>query len=111
MPAVLLLAGVVWALPGVTTDPLGGFAKLTDDTRMAWTLAAFPPVGGWRFLKHAFPTSPLDTGTIDILWFRLAPATEYWSLAVPFVLFAGAVVLAIWCARELRAEERAAASS
>ncbi|MFN2425389.1 MAG: hypothetical protein ABR587_02955 [Candidatus Binatia bacterium] len=108
LPGVLLAAGFVWSLPGVTTDLLGGFAKLTDASPMSWSLASFPPYGAWRFLKQAFPDDPFDTDVVDILWFRLAPATGYWSLLVPIVLLAAAAFLAVRCARELRDEERTA---
>jgi len=111
LPALLLLAGFVWALPGVMTDPLEGFAKLTDATPLAWTLAAFPPYGAWRFLKQPFPDTPVDTDVVDILWFRLAPMTGYWSLLVPVLLLAAAAALVVWCARELRKEERAGVRS
>lgn len=106
LPGLALLAGFVWALPGVLTDMLEGFARMTDAAPTAWTLDAFPPYGAWRFLKRPFPDTAIDNDVVDILWFRLAPVTGYWSLLVPIVLLAFAVLLAVWSARELLAEER-----
>jgi cell division protein FtsL len=57
-------------------------------------------------LKRPFPDTAIDNDVVDILWFRLAPVTGYWSLLVPIVLLAFAVLLAVWSARELLAEER-----
>ncbi len=107
VPGLLLLAGFVCALPGVVTDPLGGFARFTDGKPLSWTLSAFPPWGAWRFLQKPFPNTPIDTDVVDILWFRLAPATGYWSLLVPVLLVGAAAALAVRCAREMREEERA----
>jgi hypothetical protein len=110
-PPVLLLSGFACALPGVVTDPLAGFARLTDGAPLAWTLAAFRPVGAWRYLEEAFPKFPAETNVVDILWFRLAPATGYWSLLVPVVLIAAALAIAVWCVREARREERTPVAS
>jgi hypothetical protein len=111
VPSLLLLAGFVCALPGVVTDQLAGFARLTDGAPLAWTVEAFRPIGAWRFLEKMFPSFPTDTNVVDILWFRLAPATGYWSLLVPALMLAVAAALAVWCARELLAEERAGVAS
>jgi hypothetical protein len=105
VPPLLLAAGFACALPGVVTDPLGGFARLTDGKPFAWTLEVFRPIGAWHFLEKAFPKTPAETNVVDILWFRVAPATDYWSLLVPIVLIAAAIALAVWCVREARAEE------
>jgi hypothetical protein len=106
VPALLLLAGLMCALPGVVTDQLAGFARLTDAAPLAWTATAFRPIGAWRHLDKVFPDFPTDTNVVDILWFRLAPATGYWSLLVPAVMAAAAAALALWCVREMRAQER-----
>jgi hypothetical protein len=111
VPAALLLAGLVCALPGTLTDPLAGFARLADGDPLAWSLAVFPPVGAWKFVEQVFPTSPTDTSVIDVLWFRLAPASGYWSLLVPVLFLAGAAALALVCVRELRAGERRASTA
>jgi hypothetical protein len=111
VPAALLLAGLVCALPGTLTDPLAGFARMTDGDPLAWSLEVFPPVGAWKFVEQVFPKSPTDTWVVDNLWFRLAPGSGYWTLLVPVLLLAGAAALARWCVRELRAEERGASSA
>jgi hypothetical protein len=87
---ILLALGFLWALPGLMIDILGGYGELGEKV---WPIAAFPPYGAWQFLQRLRPQSPEDVHTLDILWFRLAPATGNWSLLVPIVLVATAAVL------------------
>ena len=86
----LLALGFVWALPGLMIDILGGYGELGEKV---WPIAAYPPYGAWQFLQRLRPQSPEDVHTLDILWFRLAPATGNWSLLVPVVLVMTAAVL------------------
>lgn len=104
VPPLLLAGGLLWAIPGVVTDILGGFASGMDNSGFTWKLASYPPYGAWRFLRHAFPVSPVDANTVDILWLRLAPSTGYWSLAVPAVLLTIAAALVIRIRRRASAE-------
>jgi hypothetical protein len=70
MPAVLLAGGVVWNLPTVTTDILGGYGNAYAHADANWRLDAYPPIGAWRYLHHIFPSNGADGGAIDNVWFR-----------------------------------------
>ncbi len=95
VPAFVLLAGFAWALPGVVTDLLGGYASGMDSEAFTWQLSSYPPYGAWRFLRRLFPASLVDANTVDILWFRLAPSTGYGSLVVGALLLVMAVALVV----------------
>jgi hypothetical protein len=92
LPAVLTIGGVIWAVPAVLTDLLGGYASAYDGTAPSFSWHAYPPFGAWRFLHHIRATSLTDTSAVDILWIRLAQATHNLSL-IPGVVFAIAAVL------------------
>jgi hypothetical protein len=94
LPAVCLLGGLVWALPGTLTDILAGYPDATGEGR-DWVLAAYPPAGAWRFIDRILAVAPDDVHAIDVLWLRLAHSTGNWSLVVPMVLIAAAVTLAV----------------
>lgn len=100
LPALLLAIGLACALPGTVTDLLGGHVQRSDANPTAWTWMAWPPYGAWSYLQRVFPVVGHDVGAVDVLWFRLAPATGYLSLAVPAVLLAVAAALAVRCRRE-----------
>ena len=104
LPGMLLVSGFAWALPGVLTDILGGYADLSDDTNI-WRFDAYPPVGAWQFLERVRPDSLTDAGAVDILWFRLAEQTGNWSLLAPIVLLVIAAVLIACSRRALIAED------
>ena len=104
VPAVLLILGFVWALPGVVTDILGGYGNLADGN--VWQLTAYPPYGAWQFLERIRAESPHDAGAVDILWFRLAHLTGSWSLLIPIVLVAISAVLVWHSLRLVVVEER-----
>lgn len=92
LPAGLFLGGVMWNVPAVVTDLLGGYASAYDGTAPNFSWHAYPPFGAWRFLHHIRATSITDTGAVDILWIRLAQATHNLSL-IPGVAFATVAVL------------------
>lgn len=100
LPAALLAVGFACALPGTVTDMLSGHVQRTDAVPAAWTLVDWPPYGAWLYLQRVFPVVDHDVGAVDILWFRLAPATGYWSLLVPVVLLAVAAAFALRGRRE-----------
>jgi hypothetical protein len=83
VPAVLLAGGVVWNVPAVATDLLGGYAA-TYDNLASWSrLDAYPPLGAWQFLHHVRAMSPDDSAAVDVVWFRIARTTNWLSL-LPF---------------------------
>jgi hypothetical protein len=84
LPALLLLGGVVWAIPGSFTDLLTGYGAAHDSAGRSWALTAYPPL--WA-LVHG--------GVVDILWIRLARSSGYLSLLVPAVLLGLVCYLAI----------------
>lgn len=92
--AVLTAGGALWALPGTLTDLLGGYAARYDGSAQSFALSGYPPVSGWRYVHHIWAASVTDANSIDIVWFRIARATDYLSLLVPAVLLGLAVVLA-----------------
>ena len=91
LPSVLLLIGLAWAIPGVVTDMLAGYAGWADGVAGSFNWRAYPPIGAWRWLRSALPagSSPIDSHAIDIVWFRYSRITEKASL-----FFMGALGLA-----------------
>jgi hypothetical protein len=94
---VLVIAGMVWSLPGVIVDLLAGYGGFYNSTDASFGIMSYPPFGAWRFLDHWFATSLTDNRAIDILWLRLARSTTGASL----VPFAGCLVIAILLLRRL----------
>jgi hypothetical protein len=92
-PAVLI-AGMVWAIPGIVTDALAGYAGLADGTEGSFRWDAYPPFGAWQYLKYPFATTTVDAASVDIIWFRLANATGNVSL-IPML---GLLTVALACA-------------
>ena len=88
LPALLLLGGVAWAIPGSVTDLLTGYGAAHDSAGRSWALTAYPPL--WA-LVHG--------GVVDILWIRLARSSGYLSLLVPATLLGLACYLAIFVRR------------
>jgi hypothetical protein len=103
LPAGLFLGGVIWAVPAVVTDLLGGYASTYDGTAQSFSWMAYPPIGAWRFLHHLRATSVADSGAVDILWIRLAHATNNLSL-LPGLAF---VVVAVLLGRRVLNLQRA----
>lgn len=101
LPAALLAGGVVWNIPAVVTDLLGGYAA-TYDNLASWSrLDAYPPIGAWQFLHHIRAIGVDDSAAIDIVWFRAARAT-HWASVIPFALLLAAAT-ALW-ARAVRTD-------
>ena len=96
---ILFLAGLVCALPGVTTDALAGYGGLSDATEGSFRWQAYPPIGSWQYVKHVFPMAPVDTSSIDLFWFKMAQPTHNLSL----VVMAGLLVAAVACAARVYA--------
>lgn len=80
LPAIALLFGLTWAIPGVITDILGGYAGTYDGTQGSFRLSAYPPLGAWTFFKHWRAVSPTDQNALDILWLRAARGSRNISL-------------------------------
>jgi hypothetical protein len=93
LPAALLVAGIIWNIPAVVTDLLGGYAA-TYNNLASWSrLDAYPPIGAWQFIHHIRAYTADDSSAVDIVWFRLARAT-HWASLLPFpVLLAAAAAL------------------
>ena len=105
LPGVLLAGGLVWNVPAVVTDLLGGYAA-TYDNLASWSrLDAYPPLGAWQFLHHVRALNAEDSAAVDIVWFRAARAT-HWLSVVPFALLVGASA-ALWY-RAVKADRIAA---
>lgn len=84
LPALLLLGGVVWAVPGTVTDLLVSYGVAHDSPGRSWALTGYPPL--W-LLVHG--------GVVDVLWFRLARSSGYLTLLVPVALLGLAGYLAL----------------
>jgi len=91
--ACLFAGGVLWAVPGILTDLLGGYASAYDGSTQSFALSGYPPIGAWTFLHHLRANDMADSNAIDILWFRLARNTANLSLLVPAILLPSAVAL------------------
>ncbi len=85
LAASMLAGGLIWNVPAIATDILGGYGGTYAASAANWNLSAFPPLGAWRFLLHVLPTGGTDGSSIDIVWFR---AVRYFGKAalVPFAL-------------------------
>jgi hypothetical protein len=100
LPALLLLGGVAWAVPGSVTDLLTGYGAAHDSGGRSWSLTAYPPL--WALVHR---------GSVDILWLRVAPATGYLSLLVPAALLGVATYLALRVRRAAAASPQPGRSS
>lgn len=98
VPGLLLIAGLVWASPGVITDLLGGYGQMADGPHGSWRWDAFPPYGAWQFMHHWRAQAPIDWHAADILWFRLMRTRGVWALVPPALFSMAAAALAgrIW---------------
>jgi hypothetical protein len=83
---VLLVAGVIWAAPGVVTDLGAGYGAMADKTAGSWNVAAYPPLGAWAFMHHWLGSGIGDTSSANILWLRLTRATGRRLLLIPAAL-------------------------
>jgi hypothetical protein len=95
LPTLLLVGGIVWVIPCIVTDYSGGYAGVYGDPASNWQLAAYAPIGAWKFLRHFRASTPLDTTAIDILWIRMARLTENASLIPLILLLSASALLAI----------------
>ena len=93
LPSLLLAGGVIWNIPAVTTDILGGYGATYSSLAANVRLDAYPPIGAWRFLHHIRPQGAADSGAVDIIWFRAARVAGWAALAPFLALFAAAAVL------------------
>lgn len=91
--AVVLTVGLVWALPGITVDLLGGYGGFIHGSAASFRVKGYPPLGAWEFVDHWFATSALDNKAIDIFWLRFARPTKGASLVPFFVSIIAAVLL------------------
>lgn len=103
VPPVLLAGGLLWNIPVVTTDLLGGYGAAYAADAANFRLDAYPPIGAWRFLHHIRATSLTDSGAVDIIWFRVMRYVGWLSL-VPFAALL-ALAAALWTAA-VRAERK-----
>jgi hypothetical protein len=103
VPALLLAGGLLWNVPAVLTDILGGYGFAYAPTAPNFSLDAYPPIGAWRFLHHVLPTNGTDAAAVDIVWFRAARIIGWISL-IPFVVLLAASA-AFW-ASAVRAVRR-----
>lgn len=94
---LLLSAGLIWSLPGVTVDLLGGYGGQYSSARDSFRVDGYPPIGAWRFVDHLLASSPTDNTAIDIYWFRAAKATNGLSI----LAFAGLIAAAMFAAYRL----------
>ncbi len=85
LPATLLAGGLIWNVPAVATDILGGYGGTYAASAANWSLSAYPPFGAWAFVHHIFPTQAADGSSLDIVWFRAVRLFGKVAL-VPFAL-------------------------
>ena len=101
LPHALFAGGVLWAIPPTLVDLLGGYASAYDGSVQSFELSGYPPFGAWRFLHHIRANNLADASAIDNLWLRIARDTHNLSLAIPLVLLAIGVVLALEARKRL----------
>jgi hypothetical protein len=102
VPAALLAGGILWNVPVVATDILGGYGATYAYTGANFRLDAYPPIGAWRFLHHILATHLTDSAALDIVWFR-ATRIVGWVSLIPFVaLIAASAALWISAVRSVR---------
>ena len=108
LPSVLLLLGLAWAIPGVVTDMLAGYAGWADGVAGSFNWRAYPPIGAWRWLRSALPagSSPIDAHAIDIVWFRYSRVTAKASLFFMGALGMAAGIFVYGAIHLLRAQAR-----
>lgn len=104
--AVLLAGGVVWAVPCIVTDLLGGYGGAYDGSEASFRLDAYPPLGAWRYLQHWRAFNPTDMGAADILWLRVAREAGNVSLLPMALLVLAAAVLGLLAVAALRRDTR-----
>jgi hypothetical protein len=107
LPALLMLGGVVWAVPGTITNLLGGYAARYDGSAQSFALSGYPPIGAWRYVHHLLAPNLSDANSLDIIWLRLAHITHNLSIVVPVVLLLVACFLAF---RVVRLEQASASA-
>jgi hypothetical protein len=103
LPPVLLAGGLVWNIPAVVTDILGGYGATYADSAANFRLDAYPPVGAWKFLHHIRPVGARDGSAVDIVWIRATRAIG-WVALVPLPAFLAMAAL-LW-AHATRAESQ-----
>ncbi|HET7467794.1 MAG TPA: hypothetical protein VFL29_14140 [Candidatus Dormibacteraeota bacterium] len=105
-PALLLSAGLLWNVPAITTDILGGYGAAYQDGPANWRLESFPLIGAWRYLQHVFPEHGTDGNAVDIVWFRATLVAGKAAL-LPFVaLLASGLILWVRSIRLVAGDER-----
>lgn len=103
VPLLLLLGGVVWAVPCIVTDLFTSSAD--GDSAGSFWWSSYPPIGAWRGLHHIFATNIGDPNAVDIVWFRYAHLTNYTTLLVLLLLLLVAGLLFRQCFRLIRLME------
>lgn len=93
-PSLLLLGGIVWAVPCILTDLLAGYAAWADGTAGSFNWRAYPPIGAWAWLRKLRASTITDSSGVDVVWLRLAHLTHEVSL-LPLVAL---MALAAWLA-------------
>lgn len=94
VPAVLLAGGLIWNVPAILTDVLGGYGAAYADSSANFRLDAYPPIGAWRFLHHIRPVSATDGAAVDIVWIRAARSVG-WVAVIPLAVLV-AMAGALW---------------
>jgi hypothetical protein len=94
LPGLLLAGGVLWAVPGVFTDILGGYAGAYNGTDGSFRLSGYPPIGAWQFVHHLRAYTLPDSSAVDLVWLRISRLTHNLSLIPPVLIaIAGAALL------------------
>jgi hypothetical protein len=94
LATALLAAGLLWALPGVLTNLLGGYAGTYDGTAGSFRVRAYPPLGAWAFVQRWRASGLADANAVDILWLRTARASGNASLIPGILLLAASAAFA-----------------
>jgi hypothetical protein len=102
VPAVLLVAGLVWCVPAVVSDINNGYAERYDTSAANFRLEAYLPVGGWPYFDRWVADGVVDFRAADVLWLRAAGVSSGVSVGVMGMLLVGGGVIAALAVREAR---------
>ena len=106
LPSMLLLIGLAWAIPGVVTNLLAGYAPYADGGN-SFSWRTYPLIGAWQFLRHVRPpVGTVDSQAVDIVWLLHSRTTHNASIFVMGALVLAAGILVYGAIHLYRAQTR-----
>ena len=103
---MLLLIGLAWAIPGVVTNLLAGYAPYADGGN-SFNWRTYPLIGAWQFLRHVRPpVGTVDSQAVDIVWLLHSRTTHNASIFVMGALVLAAGILVYGAIHLYRAQTR-----